>query len=71
MDVADQLAQTCDALERAYARARASLAVDIERCHEGFFEPEDMRDANGRYILLDALAALATAQAALAVTPRA
>ena len=46
-------------LERALQAARA----DLEHCYPGI-EPELMKDASGRYILLDAFAALALIRAA-------
>jgi hypothetical protein len=52
-------------LEATYDKARADLVRGIER--DGYhFDPEDARDSNGRYILLDALTVLVQAHTALA-----
>jgi hypothetical protein len=62
---ANELRAVTARLEAAYGRARADLVRDIER--DGYhFEPEDARDSNGRYILLDALTAIVQANAAIA-----
>lgn len=64
MTTCDELAHTCQELKRAYGIARASIVRDIQQIDPGQYEPEEMRDANGRFLLLDALASLANAQAA-------
>ncbi|MFG2001698.1 hypothetical protein ACGFNU_21360 [Spirillospora sp. NPDC048911] len=63
----DALRRTAELLAAAYTKARDDLAREInENLYP--FEPEQARDHNGRYILLDALTALAQAQATLAAT---
>ncbi len=68
------LEATVQRLDAAYATARDRLATEIHHINT-YIEPyphtpEDMRDANGRFILLDALITLAQAQAALLQTER-
>jgi hypothetical protein len=65
--VLDQLRDTVTMLDQAYGIARNELNGQIAGggLRQGF-QPEEFRDASGRFILLDALTALATAQAALA-----
>jgi hypothetical protein len=55
-------------LEAAYERRRAELDASIADIgKDRGLTPEDMRDPNGRSILLDALTALVTARTALAL----
>jgi hypothetical protein len=56
----ERLTSTVSRLEVAYETARA----DLERQFPGA-APEEIRDPNGRYVLLDALTALVQAQAVL------
>ena len=59
----DRLAEVADRLEAAYEATRAQLERDFA---DTGFSPEEIRDPNGRYILLDALTALVEARTALA-----
>lgn len=52
------------ALEDMYRSAKRRLPPDDQ------FPPELFKDSNGRYILLDALTALVSAQTALTITER-
>jgi len=62
------LREAVDRLQSAYDRRRAELAAGIaEIGTERGITPEDMRDGNGRSILLDALVALVNARTALAL----
>lgn len=61
------LRHTARLLEAAYDQARSDLMRDIER--DGLhFDPEVIRDHNGRFILLDALTALVQAHTVLTAT---
>jgi hypothetical protein len=62
------LERICAELDRAYDTARGELLADIASGRLGYpgSTPEQIRDASGRYILLDALVAAANAHAALA-----
>ncbi|MEV0994648.1 hypothetical protein [Nonomuraea sp. NPDC050202] len=63
------LAEVVSQLEAAYTATRRRLADYLER--EGIgLAPEAMTDESGRYILLDALVALAQAKAALDASRR-
>lgn len=63
----EELRQAVGRLEAAYERRRTQLADGIgDLGVERGITPEDMRDANGRSILLDALVALVNARTALA-----
>jgi hypothetical protein len=64
---AEILRQHLDHLEAAYAAARESLSQKADRVGA---IPEQMRDATGRYILLDALTAIVQARAALSHAER-
>lgn len=64
---AETLREHLGHLEAAYTAARETLAQEAERVGA---TPEQMRDANGRYILLDALTAIVQARAALAHAER-
>lgn len=61
------LAAAVERLEAAYETARQSMAEENARCGRPY-APEEMREASGRYILLDALTAIVQAKAALACT---
>jgi hypothetical protein len=68
MSDVEALREAVERLQSAYDRRRAELAdgiadIGVER---GLI-PEDMRDPNGRSILLDALVALVNARTALAL----
>ncbi len=66
----DALRTTVDRLEAAYAKAREQLAAELATGAWRLCEPEEMRDANGRYILLDALTAIVQARTTLAQVER-
>lgn len=56
------LGEAVELLRAAYATARADLTREAEAFGGA---PEQMRDASGRFILLDALTAIVQARAAL------
>jgi hypothetical protein len=61
------LRRTTAALQATYDRAREDIVQELE--HSGAaeaFQPEEIRDPTGRYILLDALTALVQANTVLA-----
>ncbi|MCW2768182.1 MAG: hypothetical protein JWO11_4141 [Nocardioides sp.] len=57
------LREAADRLEATYATARAVLKAEADSMGR---IPEEMRDAAGRFILLDAVVAIVQARAALA-----
>lgn len=63
------LAAAIERLEAAYESARRRLAEENARVGRRFM-PEEMQDSTGRYILLDALAAIVQAKAALEASVR-
>ena len=58
------LAATIERLEAAYETARQAITEENAR-NGNSCAPEEMREAGGRYILLDALTAIVQAKAAL------
>ncbi|MEU4513109.1 hypothetical protein AB0G05_26745 [Nonomuraea wenchangensis] len=65
---ADMLAADVERLEIAYRRAHEALAAELRL--QGAWQspqtlPDDLRDESGRFLLLDALAALVAGRAAL------
>lgn len=62
--MSERLAAAVERLEAAYEAARQRLAEENARVGRPYM-PEEMQDSTGRYILLDALAALVQARAAL------
>lgn len=69
MDHVDDLRRTVKQLEQAYERARADVISDITADRQPT-SPEQARDANGRFILLDALTELVHARCVLAAVDR-
>lgn len=63
MSLVEELRKTAELLEEAYLMAR-------ERMERDFPEPLLVKDPNGRYVLLDALTALAAARSALLAEER-
>lgn len=69
------LATTIESLELHFDAARWRLEKDIQMYRripgwvepDGPITPETMKDSNGRFILLDALVAIAHAKAALGI----
>ncbi|TMR92582.1 hypothetical protein [Nonomuraea basaltis] len=70
---ADLLAADVERLEIAYGRAHQALTRDLlaqGAWHSPQTIPEDLRDGNGRFILLDALTGLVNGRAAIANAAR-
>lgn len=67
----DLLRRSAVTLQATYDHTRNRLIEQLDRDGlTGVHEPEDIRDANGRYILLDALTAVVLANTALATADR-